>query len=91
MTMYVNDNGLVDETPCSECGWPLYCCLCSSEQEKEIKMAKVKCLECGKILESKFRHDFQSCGCPQGTFVDGGQDYTRIGGADLKKIEVIED
>jgi DNA-directed RNA polymerase subunit RPC12/RpoP len=52
-------------------------------------MSKIKCLECGKILESKHRHDFQECKCSNQTFVDGGQDYCRIGGMDLNKIEVI--
>ena len=55
------------------------------------KMSKVKCLECGAILESKFRHDFQMCDCPQQTFVDGGNDYCRVGGMDLDKIEVLKD
>ena len=55
------------------------------------KMSKVKCLECETILESKFRHDFQQCNCPQQTFVDGGNDYCRIGGMDLDKIEVLKD
>ncbi len=52
-------------------------------------MSKVKCLECGKILESKHRHDFVSCGCPNETFVDGGNDYLRCGGMDMDKIKVI--
>ena len=52
-------------------------------------MGKVKCLSCGVVLESKYRHDFQTCDCENGTFVDGGNDYTRIGGADLKLIEVV--
>jgi hypothetical protein len=55
-------------------------------------MAKVKCLECGVILHSKYRHDFQRCKCPNGTFVDGGYEkYNRYGGKDLDKVEVIED
>lgn len=54
-------------------------------------MGKVKCLECGAILESKFTHDFQMCDCPQQTFVDGGDDYTRIGGKNLNKVEVIDE
>lgn len=53
-------------------------------------MAKVKCLVCNTILESKFRHDFQRCNCENQTFVDGGNDYTRYGGMDLTKIEVVE-
>jgi len=43
------------------------------------------------ILESRYRHDFKSCGCENGTFVDGGSDYLRVGGKDLDKIEVLEE
>lgn len=53
-------------------------------------MAKVKCLGCGRILESKFRHDFQMCDCANNTFVDGGEDYIRIGGKELDKIEILK-
>lgn len=52
-------------------------------------MSKIKCLECGKILESKHRHDFQQCKCPNQTFIDGGNIYLRCGGVDLSKIEHI--
>lgn len=52
-------------------------------------MSKVKCLECGKIIESKHRHDFVSCGCSNETFVDGGNDYCRIGGMDMDKVIMI--
>lgn len=50
---------------------------------------KIKCLQCGQILESKFRHDFKMCDCPNETFIDGGNDYLRYGGMDLSKIEHI--
>jgi hypothetical protein len=50
-------------------------------------MSKIKCLQCGEILESKFRHDFQQCSCPNQTFIDGGNDYCRCGGIDPTKIE----
>lgn len=50
---------------------------------------KIKCLVCNTILESKYRHDFQTCGCENETFVDGGQDYLRCGGKDLTKIQQI--
>lgn len=41
------------------------------------------CLQCGKELESKHRHDFVACGCPNQLFVDGGKDYTRRGAVNL--------
>jgi hypothetical protein len=43
------------------------------------------------MLESKHVHDFVSCGCSNSTFVDGGKDYLRYGGMDLRFIEVIEE
>ncbi|HRZ18529.1 MAG TPA: hypothetical protein P5136_00490 [Methanofastidiosum sp.] len=49
-------------------------------------MGKVKCLSCGEVLESKTRHDFRQCGCENHTFVDGGNDYMRVGGIDVSKI-----
>ena len=47
----------------------------------------VKCLSCGTVLDSKYRHDFQCCGCENQTFVDGGYDYSRVGGKDFDLIE----
>ena len=54
-------------------------------------MGKIKCTNCNTILESKYRHDFVSCGCSNGTFVDGGNDYTRCGGKDFRFIEHVEE
>ncbi len=51
-------------------------------------MSKAKCLECNTILESKHRHDFQSCECPNALFIDGGDSYLRIGGKDLSKVAI---
>lgn len=48
---------------------------------------KIKCLECDTILESHSVHDFVECGCPNGSFLDGGDDYMRMGGVDLSKIK----
>lgn len=52
-------------------------------------MSKVKCLKCGEELESKSVHDFQQCMCKNQTFVDGGDQYCRIGGADMNFVQVI--
>lgn len=50
---------------------------------KKLKRNAMKCLTCGAVVESKFRHDFQPCLCPEGSgteiFVDGGLDYQRCG------------
>jgi len=49
----------------------------------------VKCLRCGDELYSRHRHDFVrcSCGC---VYIDGGDDYCRIGG-DAADIEIIKE
>ena len=54
-------------------------------------MGKVKCLMCNEILESKYRHDFVICKCPNETFVDGGNDYCRYGGVRVEMVEVIQE
>ncbi len=50
----------------------------------------VKCLGCGIVLVSNYRHDFKMCSCKNDTFVDGGYDYLRYGGVDLSKIIVLK-
>lgn len=54
-------------------------------------MNKIKCLECGEELESKYRHDFQECHCKNRAFTDGGNDYMRIGAKDFTKILIWND
>jgi len=54
-------------------------------------MGKIQCLNCGEILESKYRHDFQMCDCKNKSFVDGGNTYLRVGGKNLDKIKIIEE
>lgn len=46
------------------------------------------CLECGKIIESKHTHDYQTCGCPNDAMIDGGNEYLRYGAKDIKKIKI---
>lgn len=53
-------------------------------------MAKIKCLECGDIIESKHRHDMMWCSC-QGLFIDGGNDYVRVGGRNIYNYDVVKD
>lgn len=51
---------------------------------------KIKCLKCNDIIESLSVHDFRECKC-KFCFIDGGNQYTRIGG-DPKYIHwVLED
>ena len=40
---------------------------------------RIKCLKCGDVIESTYRHDFVQCSCGA-CFVDGGHDYMRVGG-----------
>lgn len=51
--------------------------------------ARVQCLRCGSIIQSKSRHDFQRCECGD-VFVDGGSDYFRMGAADLDGYVVLD-
>jgi hypothetical protein len=45
------------------------------------------CLKCNKEIESKWVHDFVSCGCDNQLFVDGGTYYCRRGAVDLNLIK----
>lgn len=47
-----------------------------SDSERAIIRNMVKCNACGDIIESRHRHDFQSCSCGS-TSVDGGRSYLR--------------
>lgn len=54
---------------------------------------RIKCKNCGDIIESVSVHDFVTCSCfkneegNEGIFCDGGKNYLRWGG----KLENIED
>ena len=49
-------------------------------------MNKARCKNCGDVLHSKHRHDWVCCRCFRNTdgrtgiFIDGGDDYCRVGG-----------
>ena len=47
----------------------------------------VRCIACDSILESKTRHDYVKCHCPNETACDGGLEYQRILAVDLDKVE----
>lgn len=40
---------------------------------------RIKCLKCGDVIESEYRHDYKTCRCGA-CAVDGGHDYLRRGG-----------
>ena len=46
---------------------------------KRLKKNAIKCLKCGDVIESTYRHDWVQCSCGA-CFVDGGRDYMRVGG-----------
>lgn len=49
----------------------------------------VVCGMCAAVVESKSGHDYKTCGCPNGTMVDGGPGplkYGRYGGHDLEIV-----
>lgn len=50
------------------------------------RVSTVTCPGCKVEFYSRARHDYRLCGCPEETMVDGGFDYLRYGGKDLKAI-----
>ena len=51
---------------------------------------KIRCLECGDVIESLSRHHMKFCRC-KAIFIDGGDDYTRIGWNAGSEFEYVED
>lgn len=51
---------------------------------------KIKCLQCGDIIESKSVHNLVSCKC-ESCYIDGGNEYLHFGGKDFSKILIIFD
>jgi hypothetical protein len=51
---------------------------------------RVKCLSCGDIIQSMFRHDFKQCSCAS-VSIDGGGSYTRLGFKDPNGYEFLPD
>ena len=47
----------------------------------------VKCLVCNTVLESKHRHHYNQCQCPNEVATDGGLCYQRISAKDLDLVE----
>jgi hypothetical protein len=39
---------------------------------------KIRCKKCGDIIQSKHKHDFQTCKC-MSIFIQGENEYSRIG------------
>lgn len=54
------------------------------ETVSRITSNKAKCLKCGDVIESKYRHDYVQCSCGN-LSVDGGHDYCKRGFRDGEK------
>lgn len=54
---------------------------------KVLTKNSIKCLVCNTILESKYRHNYVKCHCPNETACDGGLEYQRTLAVDLSLIE----
>jgi len=61
--------------------------LMNNNTMKVLTKNAIKCLVCNTILESKHRHDFVMCQCPNETACDGGLEYQRTLAVDLDLIE----
>ena len=57
--------------------------------KKKIIRNKVKCINCGDILESKSKNEFRRCSCGK-IAIDGGYDYLKRIGKEDDYIELSE-
>lgn len=59
-------------------------------------MTKIQCSNCKDIIESKSGHDFVTCSCfsnsadTKGIFIDGGNEYVRMGGC-MSSILIVKE
>lgn len=54
-----------------------------------MKVSAIVCLTCKYTVFSRARHDFRRCQCGE-CFIDGGRDYTKVGGKILPMFTEIE-
>lgn len=59
------------------------------ELNKERKLTGLACMECGEVMVSIHRHDYNMCSCPNQAFADGGRDYFRAGAKSLAKTQTV--
>lgn len=57
--------------------------------KKKIIINKIKCINCGDIIESKVPNDFKRCSCGK-VAIDGGHDYLKRIGNEDDYIELSE-
>lgn len=51
---------------------------------------KIKCKYCQTIIESEHVHDLVFCNCER-IFIDGGDEYTRIGFQEPEDYDIIDE
>ena len=51
---------------------------------------RVKCLHCGDVIQSMYRHDFKWCSC-HSVAVDGGADYLHMNHSERSKYVILKD
>ena len=57
--------------------------------KNKILTNKIKCINCGDVLESKTPHDFKRCSCGK-VAIDGGHEYLKRIGNEEDYIELSE-
>jgi hypothetical protein len=60
-----------------------------TDMEKLRYVSGLKCKECGEVLVSLARHDYQACNCENNCSLDGGLDYIKRGAKDLSKVAFV--
>ena len=60
-----------------------------NNKKSNIITNKIKCINCGDVLESKEENDFKRCGCGN-VAIDGGHDYLKRMGNEEDYIELSE-
>lgn len=54
----------------------------------DLRPNAARCLDCGVVIYSRFRHDYKTCECGN-VMVDGGASYRRRGWLDEARLEEI--
>lgn len=57
------------------------------EMEEYRFQSGIKCKNCKDVIYSVAHHDFRYCTC-KANFIDGGREYTRIGGSDWLPVKI---
>ena len=58
-----------------------------NKTKKVLTRNAVKCLVCSSVLESRYRHNYVQCSCPNEVATDGGLVYQRVLAKDLDLVE----